>query len=313
MNSIKPDRLKNGDLIGIISPASAADDISRIEKGIRYIEGLGYRTILGKNLNKSLGYLAGTDDERIADIHQMFSDKNIKAIFCLRGGYGAFRLLDKIDYKLIRNNPKIFVGYSEITALQMAFLQKTNLVTFAGPMVVPDFSNEISRYTEENFWRVITSNKKVGELKYPEIERLPNLNPGNSSGKLIGGNLAVLVSLSGSDFLPNFKNKILFLEEISEPPYKIDRMFNQLKLNSVFKYVRGVILGSFTDCCENDLSKKTLTLNEIMKDYFTDSNIPVVYNFPHGHIKDFMTLPIGIKLKLNASKGSVELTESCVR
>ena len=146
-----------GDLIGIISPASSPDDLSLIESGVRYIEKLGYHTVLGKNVGKTIGYLAGTDEERVKDIHQMFSNKKVKAIFCLRGGYGAFRLLDKIDYKLIRNNPKIFVGFSEITALQMAFLQKTNLITFAGPMVVPNFSKNISPYTEEIFWRMVTS------------------------------------------------------------------------------------------------------------------------------------------------------------
>ncbi|NWG27211.1 MAG: LD-carboxypeptidase, partial [Ignavibacteriaceae bacterium] len=123
MSYTKPEKLNKGDLIGIISPASSPDDLSQIEKGINYIESLGYRTLPGKNIGKTRGYLAGTDSERVDDIHQMFADKKVKAVFCLRGGYGAFRLLDKIDYKLIRNNPKIFVGFSEITSLQMAFLK----------------------------------------------------------------------------------------------------------------------------------------------------------------------------------------------
>lgn len=310
---IKPKKLQKGDVIGIISPASSVEDSNLVNKGIRYIESLGYRVELGKNISKCRGYLAGTDEERVKDIHQMFKDKNVKAIFCLRGGYGAFRLLDKLDYTLIRNNPKIFVGFSEITSLQMAFLQKANLVTFAGPMVVPNFSKEISSYTEENFWQLIMSNKKVGRLKFPDSDKLPNINPGNVSGQLVGGNLAVFVSLIGTQFLPDLKDKILFLEDVSEFPYKIDRMMNQLRLNRAFKNVTGIILGRFVDCFEHDPNKKTLTLSEVMNDYLSGIKVPSIYSFPHGHIKDFITLPVGIKFKLNATKGFVEIIESCVR
>jgi len=313
MTYIKPKKIKNGDLIGIISPASSPDDLTLVESGVKYIEGLGYRTTLGKNVAKTRGYLAGTDAERVDDIHQMFGDKNVKAIFCLRGGYGAFRILDKIDYKVIRNSPKIFVGFSEITALQMAFLKKVNLITFAGPMVLPNFSKDISRYTEENFWRMITSTKKSPNIRIPEFEKLLPLNPGNTSGRIVGGNLSVFVSLLGTKYLPNLKDKILFLEEINEPPYKIDRMLNQLKLNKVFEKVKGIILGSFTDCVELDKNKKTLTLQEVGEDYFNDLSVPVIHSFPHGHIKDLVTIPIGSKVKLNASKVLVEFTESAVR
>ena len=312
MNYIKPKKLQKGDVIGIISPASSPEDSNLVNNGIRYIEQLGYRVELGKNINKNRGYLAGTDEERIEDIHQMFRDKNVKAIFCLRGGYGAFRLLDKIDYYLVKRNPKIFVGFSEITSLQMAFLRKANLITFAGPMVVPNFAKDFSNYTEENFWSIITSNKKPGKLSLPGSEKFPNINTGISNGRLVGGNLAVFVSLIGTEFFPDLKDKILLLEDIGEYPYKIDRMMNQLRLNRVFKKVKGIILGRFVDCIEHDPNKKTLTLGEIMEDYFKDINIPVIYTFPHGHIKDFLTLPIGVKTKLNASRGFVEILESCV-
>lgn len=312
MNYLKPKKLQKGDLIGIISPASSAEDSNLINKGTRYIESLGYRVELGKNIRKSRGYLAGTDEERVQDIHQMFKAKNIKAVFCLRGGYGAFRLLDKINYKLIRNNPKIFVGFSEITSLQMAFLKKANLITFAGPMVVPNFSKDVSPYTEENFWRLITSNKKIGRLKFPNSEKLPNINRGNVTGQLIGGNLAVFVSLIGSQFLPILKDKILLLEDVSEFPYKIDRMMNQLKLNQIFKKIKGIILGRFVDCLEHDPTKKTLTLSEVMEDYLRGIKVPTIYTFPHGHIKDMLTLPMGVKVKLNATKGFVEINEGSV-
>lgn len=161
----KPKRLNKKDVIGIISPASTPDEFTRVEKGVKYLEGLGYRVKVGANVGKNHGYLAGTDQERVDDLHAMFKDKTVKAVFTLRGGYGAFRLLDKINYRTIKNNPKIFVGYSEITALQMAFLEKAGLITFAGPMVAVDFYDEVSEYTSENFWATITSNKKIGKLK----------------------------------------------------------------------------------------------------------------------------------------------------
>ena len=313
MPYIKPKKLKKGEVIGIISPASSPEDPILVNRGIRYLESLGYRIELGKNINKNRGYLAGTDEERVEDLHQMFKNKNVKAIFCLRGGYGAFRLLDKINYNLIKKYPKIFVGFSEITSLQMAFLSKANLITFAGPMVVQNFSKNVSKYTEENFWRLITSSKKVGKLKFPESNKLPNINPGISTGRLVGGNLAVFVSLIGTEFLPDLKDKILFLEDVGEYPYKIDRMMNQLRLNKVFKKIRGIILGRFVDCFEHDPNKKTLTLSEVMNDYLSGIKVPSVYTFPHGHIKDFITLPIGLRTKLNATKGFVEIIESCVR
>jgi muramoyltetrapeptide carboxypeptidase len=195
----------------------------------------------------------------------------------------------------------------------MAFLQKANLVTFAGPMVVPNFSKEISPYTEAIFWKLITSNKKMGRLKFPDSDKLPNINPGNVSGQLVGGNLAVFVSLIGTQFLPNLKDKILLLEDVSEFPYKIDRMMNQLRLNQTFKRIKGIILGRFVDCFEHDPIKKTLTLSEVMEDYLRGIKVPTIYTFPHGHINDFITLPIGINIKLNATKGFVEITESSVR
>ena len=313
MNYIKPKKLRRKDLIGIISPASATNDEKLVENGIKYIESLGYKTIVGKNVGKVRGYLAGTDEERIDDIHQMFGDKNVKAIFCLRGGYGAFRLLDKIDYKLIQKNPKIFVGFSEITALQMAFLKKSNLISFAGPMVVPNFSSEIDTFTEERFWRSITSTASRERIQISAKQQLSKIKIGQTTGRLIGGNLSVFSALIGTGYVPELMNKILFLEEIDEPPYKIDRMLNQLKLNNSFKKLNGIILGSFKGCIEQDKNKKTLTLEEVWNDYFESVKIPVIHSFPHGHIKDMVTMPLGIKVRMNMKKKFVEFTESGVR
>ena len=313
MKYLKPKKLKKGDLIGLISPASPPPNPDMIQYGVKYIESLGFRTTLAKNVNKVRGYLAGTDEERVEDIHAMFSDKSVKAIFCFRGGYGAFRLLDKINYKLISKNPKIFVGFSEITALQMAFLSKSKLISFAGPMVLPNFSKEIDSFTEENFWSVITSTKKNRKLKLDDNEVIFENNSMKASGIIVGGNLAVFTSLLGTGYFPDLKNKILLIEEISEPPYKIDRMLNQLRLNKVFKEVSGIIMGQFLDCHEPDKNKKTLSLNEIFVDYFDRLNIPVISNFPFGHSKKMLTLPIGSSVKLDLRKGIMEFSEAGVR
>ena len=309
----KPKKLNKKDVIGIISPASSPDEFTRVERGVKYLEGLGYRVKVGANVGKNHGYLAGTDKERVDDIHSMFKDKNVKAIFTVRGGYGAFRLLDKIDYRIVKNNPKIFVGYSEITSLQMAFFEKAELMTFAGPMVAVDFYDEISSYTEENFWETITSNKKLGKLKFPENQKLPYLQKGIASGRLVGGNLAVFAALLGTEYFPNLTGKILMIEEIGELPYRVDRLLNQLRLSGTFKKVKGIILGRFVDCHELDPNKKTLTLGEVISDYVSTLKIPSIYTFPHGHIKDFVTIPFGLKVNINAAKGSVEFMESAVR
>lgn len=312
MKIVKPKRLKAGDVIGIISPASSPDDLTKINSGVQYLEKLGYRVEVGKNVGSNDGYLAGSDTQRLNDLHEMFRNKQIKAIFSIRGGYGSGRLLDKIDYKLIRNNPKIFVGYSDINALQSAFFTKTGLITFAGPMVAVDFHDEVSEFTEEIFWRTITSNKKIGKLKNPRNEKFYMLNKGRVAGRILGGNLSIFNSLFGTAYLPKLKGAVLLLEDIHEAPYRIDRMLNQIRLAKIFKEIGGVILGHFVDCVEADPTKKSFTLNEIIIEYFQNIKLPVLYNIKHGHIKENITIPFGIRCVLNATRGYIEIPESAV-
>ena len=313
MGIIKPKRLKQGEVIGIISPASTPDDLSKINSGVSYLEKLGYRVEVGKNVGLQEGYLAGSDKQRLDDIHEMFKNKLVRAILCVRGGYGSGRLLDKIDYNLIKKNPKIFVGYSDINALQAAFYAKTGLVTFSGPMVAVDFHHEVSPFTEEIFWRTITSNKKIGKLKNPRNEKFYTLNKGRSSGRIIGGNLSLLVSLMGTEYFPKLKDSILLLEDINEAPYRVDRMLNQLRLAKYFKQVKGVALGHFVDCVNNDSSNPSFTLNEVIVEYFQKQlKLPVLYNIKHGHVKENITIPFGVKCVLNASLGSLDIIENAV-
>ncbi len=309
----KPKRLKKGDVVGIISPASFPEDTTRLNKGINYLESLGYRVEVGKNVGQELGYLAGTDEQRVEDIHSMFKNKHVRAIFCLRGGYGSGRLLDKIDYSLIRRNPKIFVGYSDITSLQMAFLAKSGLVTFAGPMIAVDFYHEeVDPFTEEFFWKIVTSNKKIGKLQNPENEPFYALTKGRGEGRIIGGNLALFSSLLGTQFIPKFKDYVLLFEDIGEPPYRIDRMMNQLKLAGYLEKSKGIILGRFVDCFETDSTKRTLTLNEVIENYLSVLKCPVIYNVKHGHIRSNITIPFGLNAKVNAGRKFIEITEAAV-
>lgn len=312
MKLIKPPKLNAGDVIGLISPASSPDDLNKIDKGVSYLESIGYRVELGKNVGIKNGYLAGTDEQRLEDLHYMFENKHVKAIFSIRGGYGSIRLLDKINYNLVKRNPKIFVGYSDINALQMAFLKKCGLVTFAGPMVTVDFHEQVSEFTEEIFWRTITSNKKIGRLKNPSEEKFFVLRKGRGAGNLIGGNLTIFTSLIGTEYLPQIKTPVFIFEEINEPPYKVDRMFNHIRLAKLFNNVQAVILGRFVDCYETDKNKASLTLNEVILEYFEKIGVPVIYNVKHGHIKDNITIPFGLQCIVNGSKGFIEIPESGV-
>ena len=312
MRVVKPKKLKKGDLIGVISPASSPDDLSKINLGVSYLEKLGYRVEVGKHVGNYHGYLAGSDKERLDDLHSMFKKKEVKAIFSVRGGYGTPRLLDKIDFKIIRNNPKIFVGYSDITALQMAFFQKAGLITFAGPMVAVDFYNNVDPFTEEFFWSLLTSNKKIGRVKPPDGEKILKITKGTAKGRIFGGNLSLISALVGTEYFPDAKDKILILEEVQELPYRVDRMLNTLKLHKLFKQSAGIILGRFLDCNEHDPEKRTLTLGEVIEDYFAKLSIPVIYNFKHGHVKENITIPFGTMVKVNASREFVEYTEAAV-
>ncbi len=312
MRIIKPKRLSKGDLIGIISPGSSPEDLGLIDKGVSYLESLGYQIEVGKNVGKARGYLAGEDHERLDDLHYMFEKREVKAIFCVRGGYGSGRLLSKINFNLIRKNPKIFVGYSDLNAIQLSFFQKAKLVTFAGPMLAVDLSGEMNKNAEEQFWRMLTSNKRIGKISNSNNEKFYVLNKGRGEGRIMGGNLSIIASLMGTEYMPSFKDSILILEEINEAPYRIDRMFNQLKLAKVFKQTKGIILGRFVDCYESDSTKKTLTLNEVIADYFSGMKIPIIYNVKHGHVKDMITIPLGVRCKINSSRGFIEFLESAV-
>ncbi|MBI5470850.1 MAG: LD-carboxypeptidase [Ignavibacteriae bacterium] len=312
MTPIRPPKLRRGDLIGVITPASPVADSIRIETGVQYLQSLGYRTKIGEHVGKTLGYLAGTDDERVADIHSMFADNEVKAIICLRGGYGTPRLLSMLDYRLIARNPKILVGYSDITALQCALWSKCGLVTFHGPMAAVEMAKPIDPYTEELFWRLLTSTKKPGRLPLPTDLPVQTSGNGTARGRLIGGNLALLLSVLATPFEPSFTDALLFLEDVEEAPYRVDRMMSQLQNARIFKRVRGVLLGQFTDCVPTDPTKPSLTIEEVLADATEAFGGPTLGNLPFGHVPRKFTLPFGVLAEINIEKKELALLEPAV-
>ena len=311
MDIVKPKKLEKGDTIGIISPASKPNDLTRIDGATKYLEGLGYKVKVGKNAKNLYGFLAGTDEERVSDLHEMFSDKDVKAIICTRGGYGTPRLLNKIDYDIIKKNPKIFVGYSDITALQMAFFKMAGLVTFSGPMVAVEMHDKIDPFTEECFWAMITSSAKFGVLKNPDGEPFKAVNKGNATGLLMGGNLSLILALFGTPYRPSFKDSILYFEEVDEEPYSVDRYLSILRNGKVFEEIKGMIVGSMTDCGEGK-TQPTLSLEQVFEDYFKEIKVPIIDNLVYGHIPRKNTMPFGIKAKIDTETKEIEILESSV-
>ncbi|HTR82168.1 MAG TPA: LD-carboxypeptidase [Bacteroidota bacterium] len=313
MKTLKPKALKRGDVIGVIAPASPLPSMDRVEKGAEYLERLGYRVTFGKNFRAVRGFLAGSDKQRAADINTMFGDKKIKAILAARGGYGSPRVLPLLDYSLIRRNPKILIGYSDLTALQLALFKKAGLISFSGPMLGIEMFKGIDPFTEEQFWRMVTSTKKFGLLQNPGGRDLKPFHGGKGSGSLLGGNLSIITSIAGTPYLPSFKNSIFYFEEVDEDSYRFDRMMNQAKLCGIFKEANGILIGELTNVKPYDPSTPHLTIDQILADHLSGLRKPILRGLVYGHIPRKLTLPIGIRASIDGTHGLVELLESTVQ
>jgi muramoyltetrapeptide carboxypeptidase len=308
-----PPRLRPGDLIGIAAPAGPISDESRINRGVRYLERLGYEVTVGKSVTRTHGYLAGTDRERLNDLHGLFRDPRVRAIIALRGGYGSSRLLHHLDYRLIARCPKILTGFSDLTALQLALWTKCRMVTFHGPMLSSDFGGKIDPFTEEQFWRLVTTPSVPERIVPTRFTGVRVLVRGRATGRLIGGNLSLLVSVLGTPYQPSFKGCILFFEEVGEEPYRIDRMLTHFRNAGVLKGLRGILSGQFSDCGPRDRSRPTLTLATILAETARQAGVPFMSNLPFGHLRRKLTLPIGVKAGLDPERGTVDLLEPAVR
>ncbi len=311
ISQIKPKRLYPGDTIGIIAPASPGD-LELSMKGVRWLEEQGFHIELGRTVEQTLGYLAGSDIDRANDINAMFASSKIDGIFCLRGGYGTMRLLDLLDYDAIAFHPKVFVGYSDITALHIAIGQRTGLVTFHGPMVASDMGKGLPNYTWDYFSRALTNSEPLGAIVNPALASPPEvIVPGRGKGCLTGGNLSLIVSTLGTPYEIDTRGKILCLEEVGEAPYRMDRMLTQLSLAGKLKDAAGLVVAVCADCDEDD--PPSFTLQEVLQDRLQDLNKPVLYKLHFGHTKEKVTLPLGAMAVLSTDTNGLEVIECATR
>ena len=302
---IFPEPLRKGDNVFLFCPSSPIIPEEDIEKCKKVITDLGFNPVIGKSLYENYGgYMAGKAEIRIEDLHGAFSRKDIKGIFCVKGGYSASQLLDKIDYELIKNNPKVFVGYSDVTNLHIVFNQKCNLGTYHGPMVKSNMINDFNDYTKSSFFEAMENQ----EWKYEEPENMPlsilidgNVSSEIINGVLTGGNLAIIVTTLGTKYEIDTKDKILFLEDVDEETGSLNRMLTHLKYAGKLDDCKAVVFGNFA-ACKNTYTKENqhYDLMELLKDFFANYDKPVIYGMESGHKKPYMfTLPLGAECSIN--------------
>jgi len=308
--TIYPPALREGDTIGIISPASPMIR-ERLEKGIAYLKNRGFSVLLGKHVFDQHGYLAGTDEARLEDLHAMFGNPDVRAIISSRGGYGTPRLLPFLDYPLIRKHPKILVGYSDLTSLQLAIYSQTGLVTYSGPMVAVEMGKGIDPFTEEHFWPHLMAGQSYSEYPAVTDSSLVWVHSGKASGTLIGGCLSMINPILGTPYQPDFSGTILILEDVGEEPYRVDRYLSQFRSAGILQQVAGIIFSQFVDCEPGD--DPSLTIDEVIEEYTHDLTIPIVKNFLYGHVDRKFTIPIGATVELDADARTIRFLHSSVR
>lgn len=310
-----PVPLAKGDTIALVSPSSAVDDPFALQLARESMEAMGFKVKTGAHYAGRRGHLAGTDAERAGDLNAAFADKSVKAIVCVRGGSGAARLLPLLDYDMIRANPKILLGYSDGTALLTAIQARTGLVTFHGPVG----SGSWNRFNVDQFQRVLLDRELVeyrntvdaGDELVPRRNRTITIHGGTARGELVGGNLTVLTAIAGSAYLPDFTGKLLFLEDVSEAPYRVDRMFSTLKLMGALDKVAGVIFGECTDCKPGG-GYGSLHLSQILDDHLKPLGIPAYSGAMIGHIRQQFIVPVGGMAEMDADAGTFRLLEPVV-
>lgn len=304
-----PDRLKPGDTVAVLGLAGVVMDSKVVDEFKNTLTNLGLVSWLAPSVAYKYGYLSGTDDQRLEDLKQALLNPEVKAIMCIRGGWGSARLMEKIDWNWFIQNPKILVGFSDITYLLNAITHRTGLVTFHGPVGNSGWGPFTTEYFKKGVFNATLL--EIELPKTPESKRLFS-KPGIAQGALVGGNLCVFTSMLGSPYFPDCKNKILVLEEIGEEPYRIDRMLTSLRLAGVFQQISGLILGKFTDCTPES-PQQSFTLEQVLKMHFEEVSFPVLYNPRIGHTQDHCTLPLGISLELNADLGTIRYLNPAVK
>jgi len=305
---IKPKRLDKGKKIAVTAPGGAIWDPKDVLKFEQLLVKMGYSVVLGDTLTKKHGYLAGTDDERASELMSFFADSSIDGIIAMRGGWGCARLLDKLDYSIIKANPKVLMGFSDITSLLNAIYIKTGLVTFHGLVGV----NTWNQFSTEVFNQVVCFGETCTFPQDPlPDKKIVTINSGKARGKLFGGNLSVISGIIGSPYFELPDNSILFLEETNEEPYVVDRLLTHLKLANVYDKVNGIIFGHCSKCIAENPSESKPTI-DVIREHFSSMKIPVSYGSPIGHVASKWTLPIGIEVEMDSDTGSLDLLESAV-
>jgi muramoyltetrapeptide carboxypeptidase len=315
LKTIKPAALKKGDTIGLVCPAYSAFIKEEVIIAVESLQAMGFKVLQGKHIFDRYGNLAGKDEDRAADINEMFADKKVDAIMAMHGGWGCARILPLLDYELIKKNPKVFIGYSDITALLLGIYSQTGLVTFHGPVG----SSTWNSFSVDYFRNIIiegnaikmSNPEKKGDTLVQMEDRIYTINGGKATGKLLGGNLTVLSHILGSKYVPDFTGAILFIEDVQEDTYRIDRMITQLKLAGILNQISGFVFGKCTDCPPSK-SYGSLTLEDIFEDHIKPLKIPAFSGAMIGHIKDKFTVPVGIEATIDAEDGTIQLKESAV-
>lgn len=302
-----PASLKKGDTIGVCAPAGGIKSNTEIADFKKVLNDLGYSVVFSKNIEKNKGYFSGTDQERAEDFMNLIRDNSIKAIVFIRGGWGCARMLEFLDFDIIRTNPKIIMGFSDPTSLLNAITVKTGLITFHGPGGNSTWNDYSLGYINE----LLVQGKAVSYNNEKDDLPIIMYSKGTVQGELFGGNLSVLSTMIGSDYLPDWKGKILFLEDVAEEPYRIDRMLTHLKLAGVFDQLAGLILGTFRKCIAEE-PNYSFTLEEVFEQHFKDANFPVYYGAQIGHTRNKFTVPIGAKIEMDAGLGSIKMLGAAV-
>jgi len=300
MNFPKP--LKKGDTVALIAPASSVEHLE-IEACISTLEGMGYKVKIGESINKKHGFLSAPDDIRARDINTFFSDSDVNGIICLRGGYGSARILPLIDWSLIKENPKFFMGFSDITALHICLNQNSNLITFHGPMVHSNFLMNPNEHTTMSFFRIMDQG---GKYKNPPGRALTTIREGQGSGRLVGGNLTLIASTLGTPYEIDTEGNILVIEDVLKDTYQLDRLFTQLKQAGKFSKLRGILIGDFKGCEPKRTGDQTL--DDLVLDHLLPLNVPIIGNLGIGHCTPMSTLPLGAICHMDAKEKKIQFS-----
>ena len=313
--SIRPRRLAPGDTVALVAPASATFKTIELDVARESLEALGLKVVIGGHLLDRHGYLAGRDRDRAEDINRFFADATIRAILPIRGGWGSSRLLPYLEYDLIRRNPKIVLGYSDITALLTAIHARTGLVTFHGPNGMgrwDEFSvNWVRRILFEREAAAMENPREKGEFLVQTENRIQTITPGVARGRILGGNLSVLTAIMGSPYLPDWDGAILFLEDVGEDVYRVDRMMTTLKLAGVLERIHGFVFGTCSDC-EPGEGYGSLTLEEVFDDHVKPLKIPAWQGAMIGHRMSQFTIAVGNQVEIDAAAGRIRMLEPAV-